>query len=93
MQVAKAKGRLRGKQPKLSKKQEAHLVSLHRQGTHTKVELAELFSVARSTIYRTIKRAGDTIQPLSGHIKGWHLALTKRRHLLLRVTGVRSGDA
>ncbi len=58
--VAKAKGRLRGKQPKLSKTQEAHLVSVHRAGTHTTVELAELFAVARSTIYRAIKRAGDT---------------------------------
>ncbi|MDQ0820697.1 DNA invertase Pin-like site-specific DNA recombinase [Arthrobacter sp. V4I6] len=59
MAVAKAKGRLRGKQPKLSKKQEAHLVSVHRAGTHTTAELAELFSVARSTVYRAIKRAGE----------------------------------
>jgi DNA invertase Pin-like site-specific DNA recombinase len=60
MAVAKAKGRLRGKQPKLSTKQEAHLVSVHRAGMHTTVELAELFSVARSTVYRAIKRAGDS---------------------------------
>jgi DNA invertase Pin-like site-specific DNA recombinase len=33
MAVAKAKGRLRGKQPKLSKSQEAHLVALHQAGT------------------------------------------------------------
>ncbi|MFJ6347117.1 helix-turn-helix domain-containing protein, partial [Pseudarthrobacter oxydans] len=56
---AKAKGRLRGKQPKLSKKQEALLISVHRAGTHTTAEFAELFAVARSTVYRTIKRAGD----------------------------------
>ncbi|MHA7299585.1 recombinase family protein, partial [Pseudarthrobacter sp. MDT3-1] len=59
MAVAKAKGRLRRKQPKLSKTQEAHLVSVHRAGTHTTVEIAELFAVARSTVYRAIKRAGD----------------------------------
>lgn len=58
MAVAKAKGRLRGKQPKLSPKQEAHLVVLHRAGEHTTAELAELFSVARSTVYRAIARAG-----------------------------------
>jgi hypothetical protein len=29
MKVAKAKGRLRGKQPKLSPRQEAHLIELH----------------------------------------------------------------
>lgn len=60
MAVAKAKGRLRGKQPKLSAKQEAHLVAVYRAGTHTTMELAELFAVARSTVYRALKRAGDT---------------------------------
>lgn len=57
MAVAKAKGRLRGKQPKLSKSQEAHLVSLHQGGVHTTTEIAELFGVARSTVYRAIQRA------------------------------------
>lgn len=56
MAFAKAKGRHRGKQPKFSKKQEAHLVSVHRTRTHTTVELAQLFGVACSTVYR----AGDT---------------------------------
>ncbi|MFT4470846.1 recombinase family protein [Arthrobacter sulfonylureivorans] len=56
MQVAKAKGRLRGKQPKLSKSQEAHLVSLYKGGQHTTAEIAELFKVARSTVYRIVKR-------------------------------------
>jgi DNA invertase Pin-like site-specific DNA recombinase len=53
LQVAKAKGRLRGKQPKLTPRQEAHLVALHRTGEHTS---AELFNVARSTVYRAIER-------------------------------------
>ena len=57
MKVAKANGRLRGKQPKLSPTQAAHLVDLHRSGRHTSAELAELFNVARSTIYRTLRRA------------------------------------
>jgi DNA invertase Pin-like site-specific DNA recombinase len=57
MKVARAKGRLRGKKPKLSQRQEAHLVALHHAGTHTSAELAELFSVARSTVYRAIERA------------------------------------
>lgn len=58
MAVAKAKGRLRGKKPKLSVSQEKHLVSLYRGGEHTTAEIAELFGVARSTVYRAIKRAG-----------------------------------
>lgn len=57
MAVARAKGRLRGKQPKLSPAQEAHLVRLHRSGEHTTAEIAELFGVARSTVYRAVDRA------------------------------------
>ena len=56
MRVAKAKGRLRGKQPKLNVRQEAHLVALHRTGEHSVSELSDLFGVARSTIYRAIER-------------------------------------
>jgi len=59
MRVAKAKGRLRGKQPKLKPAQEAHLVELWRAGNHTSADLAELFSVARSTVYRAVQRAGE----------------------------------
>jgi DNA invertase Pin-like site-specific DNA recombinase len=56
MKVAKAKGRLRGKQPKLKPNQAKHLLELHDLGTYTQAELAELFGVGRSTIYRTINR-------------------------------------
>ncbi len=56
MQVAKAKGHLRGKQPKLSTAQQHHLMEVHRAETHSTAELAELFNVARSTVYRTVKR-------------------------------------
>ncbi len=56
MKVAKAKGRLRGKKPKLNPNQEAHLAKLHAAGEHTSAELAELFGVARSTVYRTVNR-------------------------------------
>ncbi|MBP1137852.1 DNA invertase Pin-like site-specific DNA recombinase [Arthrobacter sp. PvP023] len=57
MKIAKAKGRLKGKKPKLSPSQEAHLVKLHDAGEHTTGELAELFSVPRSTVYRAVQRA------------------------------------
>jgi len=58
MAVARAKGKLRGKPPKLSPAQETHLVELWRAGGHTGAELAELFNVARSTVYRAVQRAG-----------------------------------
>ncbi len=31
-------------------------MEVHSAGTHTTAELAELFNVARSTVYRTIQR-------------------------------------
>jgi DNA invertase Pin-like site-specific DNA recombinase len=42
MKVAKAKGHLRGKQPKLSRRQEAHLVSLVSGGEYSTAEVTEL---------------------------------------------------
>lgn len=56
MAKAKAAGRLRGKQPKLNPRQESHVVEQYRAGEHTAAELAELFNVARSTIYRALER-------------------------------------
>ena len=42
MKVAKAKGRLRGKQPKLNPSTGAHLVALHQAGDHSVGELGDL---------------------------------------------------
>ncbi len=56
MKVAKGKGKLRGKQPKLNHKQESHLVSLVHSGEYSTAEVAELFGVGRSTVYRAIER-------------------------------------
>lgn len=56
MAIAKAKGKLKGKQPKLSARQQAHLVELHEAGKHTVVELAELFNVSRPAVYRVLER-------------------------------------
>ena len=60
MAIAKAAGKLRGRKPKLTASQEKHLVQLHRTGAHTTSEIAELFGVARSTVYRAIQRAEQT---------------------------------
>lgn len=56
MALAKAKGRLRGKQPKLSAPRRRHLLELVDSGKYTQSELAELFAVSRTTIYREIQR-------------------------------------
>ena len=56
MAIARAKGRLKGKPPKLSPTKRAVLLNLHAAGDHTIAELAELFSVSRATIYRELAR-------------------------------------
>jgi DNA invertase Pin-like site-specific DNA recombinase len=56
MKVAKAKGHLRGKRPKLNHRQEAHLVALLETGEYTTADLADPFGVARSTVYRAVER-------------------------------------
>jgi DNA invertase Pin-like site-specific DNA recombinase len=57
MAIAKAKGRLKGRAPKLSTARQAHLLKLHAAGEHTIVELAERFEVSRQTVYRVLERA------------------------------------
>nr|WP_282601818.1 helix-turn-helix domain-containing protein [Paracoccus sp. PARArs4] len=56
MAVARAKGKLRGKKPKLSDRQAAELTRMHATGEYSVSDLAELFSVSRPTVYRTLAR-------------------------------------
>lgn len=57
MKVARAKGKLRGRSPKLSPAQERRLVDLWETGEHTSHELAADFGVSRATLYRAVERA------------------------------------
>jgi len=63
MAIARAKGKLRGKQPKLSEKQQKELSRMHASGEYSISDLAELFSVSRPTVYRTLQRNSPKIQP------------------------------
>ena len=56
MAIARAKGKLRGKKPKLSDKQQKELRRMHDTGEYAISDLAELFSVSRPTVYRTLAR-------------------------------------
>ncbi len=58
MAIARARGKLRGKPPKLTEKQSRELVRLHAGGAHSISDLAEIFAVSRPTIYRSLRRAG-----------------------------------
>lgn len=63
MAIARAKGKLRGKQPKLSEIQQKELGRMHATGQYSISDLAELFAVSRPTIYRTLHRTGAKISP------------------------------
>ena len=56
MAVARAKGKLRGKQPKLSARQQRELARMAGTGEFTVADLAEVFTVSRATVYRTLQR-------------------------------------
>ncbi len=66
MAVARARGRLRGKQPNLSAVQRKHVLSRYDAGEHPQAELSELFSVSRTTVYREIQRRGAATKPADG---------------------------
>jgi DNA invertase Pin-like site-specific DNA recombinase len=56
MAVARARGKLRGKKPKLSDRQARELRRMYDTGDYLVSDLAEVFSVSRPTVYRTLQR-------------------------------------
>lgn len=56
MAIARANGRLKGRQPKLTSKQQAELRRMHATGDYTITDLAELFTISRPTVYRSLRR-------------------------------------
>jgi DNA invertase Pin-like site-specific DNA recombinase len=58
MAVARSKGKLKGKKPKLTVGQQAELVRMRTGGEYSIADLMEMFSVGRATVYRVLERAG-----------------------------------
>ena len=56
MAVARARGKLRGKKPKLTDRQARELRRMYDTGDYSVADLAEVFSVSRPTVYRTLAR-------------------------------------
>ncbi|WP_422115004.1 hypothetical protein [Brachybacterium sp. UNK5269] len=54
--IARSKGKLKGKKPKLTPSQRKHPLTLPAADEPTQAELAELFNVSRTTIYRELRR-------------------------------------
>lgn len=58
MAIARAKGKLKGKPPKLNTKQMKELTRMYATGEYSISDLAELFSVSRATVYRSLQKKG-----------------------------------
>ena len=56
MAIARAKDKLRGKQPKLWERQQRELCRMHATEEYSIGDLAEVFGVSRPTVYRTTRR-------------------------------------
>ena len=60
MAIARSRGKPRGKQPKLSDKQQKELRRMHDTGEYSISDLAELFSMSQPPVYRTLARQGGS---------------------------------
>ena len=56
MAIARAKGRMKGRKPKLSDRRQAELRRMYDAGDHSISDLAEVFDVSRPTVYRVLQR-------------------------------------
>lgn len=68
MAVARAKGKLRGKKPKLSSRQQKELRRMYDTGNYAISDLAELFTISRPTVYRTLARQSSATAAIPGQI-------------------------
>jgi DNA invertase Pin-like site-specific DNA recombinase len=60
MAIVRARGRLEGKQPKLTARQQAELVRVHATGGYTIAHLMEVFCVGGATVYGLLNRAAPS---------------------------------
>ena len=63
MAIARAKGKLKGKKPKLSDRRQTELRRMYDTGDYSISDLAELFDVSRPTVYRVLQRTPSTDAP------------------------------
>ncbi len=63
MAIVRAKGKLREKKPKLSDRQQKELRRMYDTGDDSISDLAELLSISRPIVYRTLSRqAGEVLE-------------------------------
>lgn len=66
MAIARAKGKLKGRRPKLSTRQQQELRRMYDTGDYSVSDLAELFSISRPTVYRTLDRQAAGTESAAG---------------------------
>jgi hypothetical protein len=76
MAVARAKGKLKGRQPKLSRTQRALLFELHDSGEHNQSDIAELLNVSRAT---RLSRAAASSRIVPRLMRGTYLLTPRER--------------
>ena len=64
MAIARDRGKLRGKPPKLTPVQAREVRRMHASGDYPITEIAELFNFSRPTIYRLLQRTRDVALPV-----------------------------
>jgi DNA invertase Pin-like site-specific DNA recombinase len=68
MAIASANGTLRGKQPSLKPSQDREIRRMHDSGEYSIAAIAELFSVSRPTVYRSLERT-PALPPLPADMR------------------------
>jgi len=63
MAIARAKGKLKGKKPKLSDRRQTELRRMYDTGDYSISDLAKLFDVSRPTVYRVQQRTPSADAP------------------------------
>jgi DNA invertase Pin-like site-specific DNA recombinase len=58
MAIARSRGRLKGKQPELTAREQGELVRMRAAGEYAIAELMEVFCIGRAAVYRVLDRAG-----------------------------------
>jgi DNA invertase Pin-like site-specific DNA recombinase len=69
MAIARAKGKLKGKKPKLSDRRQTELRRMYDTGEYSVSDLAEVFDVSRPTVYRVLQRTRNEDVNRSGIVK------------------------
>ena len=72
LDTARQEGRVGGRRPKLTSKQQKEIVTMVNRGERTAAEAARLFNVHPATIGRLLARSGPNALAKHGRVEGNH---------------------